>query len=199
MINEKFVIVGAILNFMGTATYIWNTVKGKTKPNRVSWFLWALAPFIAFFAQIHDGIGLQSLMTFMVGFTSLMVLLASLLNKKAYWKITKLDIGCGSLSMIALILWATTGSDITAIGLSIAADLLAATPTLIKSFRAPDTEHPDAYRNGALSAGITLLTIKNWSFTTYGFALYMLLMCSTLYVFIRFRVGRLIMKRVASA
>ena len=199
MINEKFVLVGALLNLMGSTTYAWNTFKGKTKPNRVTWFLWALAPLIAFSAQINQGVGLQSLMTFMVGFGPLVVFIASFLNKKAFWDITKLDIVCGVLSIFALILWAITGKGNVAIALSIAADLLAGVPTLIKSYKAPETEHPDVFRNGALSAGITLLTIKTWTFANYGFALYILLICLTLYGLIRFKLGKLINKRLSHA
>lgn len=190
MINEKFVLVGALLNIIGSSTYAWNTFKGKTKPNRVTWFLWALAPLIAFAAQLNKGVGLQVLMTFMVGFGPLLVFTASFLNKKAFWKITRLDIVCGTLSVVALILWAITGEGNIAIALSIAADLLAGVPTLIKSYNEPETEHPDVFRNGALSAAITLLTIKTWTFANYGFALYILLICITLYSLIRFKLGK---------
>lgn len=198
MIDEKFILVGALLNIVGSSTYAWNTFKGKTKPNRVTWFLWAVAPLIAFAAQIHEGVGLQSLMTFMVGFGPLLVFIASFLNKRAFWNITKLDIVCGVLSIFALILWAVTGDSNVAIALSIAADLLAGVPTLIKSYKAPETEHPDVFRNGALSAGIALLTIKTWSFANYGFALYILIICLVLYGLIRFKLGYLIARKLST-
>ncbi len=134
-------------------------------------------------------------MTFMVGFGPLMVFIASFLNKKAFWAITKLDIVCGVLSVFALILWAITGDGNVAIILAIAADLLAGVPTLMKSYKAPETEHPDVFRNGAISAGIVLLTIDTWTFANYGFALYILLICLTLYGLIRFKLGKLITRQ----
>lgn len=189
MINDKFVLLGAALNIIGSSTYAYHTLKGKTKPNRVTWFLWALAPLIAFSAQLDKGVGLQVLMTFMVGFGPLMVFVSSLLNRKAFWKITRLDIACGVLSLVALALWAITGEGSVAIALSIASDLLAGVPTLIKAYRQPETEHPAVFRNGALSAAITLLTVRHWTFATYGFALYILLICAALYALVRFRLG----------
>ena len=95
MINQHFVIVGALFNLVGSATYAFNTIKGKTKPNRVTWFLWALAPLIAFAAQLNEGVTWAALMTFMVGFGPLIIFISSFVNRKAYWKITKLDIVCG--------------------------------------------------------------------------------------------------------
>lgn len=197
MISDKFVLVGALLNIIGSSTYAYNTIKGKTKPNRVTWFLWALAPLIAFSAELGEHVGLQALMTFMVGFGPLLVLLASFVNRKAYWKITRLDIACGVLSIAALVLWRVTGTGAVAIWLSIAADMLAAVPTLIKSYLEPETEHPDVFRNGALSAGITLLTIKQWTFANYGFPAYIFLICVVLYALIKFKLGKRIALRAS--
>lgn len=190
MISDKFILIGALLNIIGSSTYAYNKVKGKTEPNRVTWFLWALAPLIAFSAELGDHVGLQSLMTFMVGFGPLLVFLASFINRKAYWKITRLDIACAILSIIALVMWKITRVGTVAIWLSIAADFLAGVPTLIKSYRRPETEHSGVFRNGALSAGITLLTIKHWAFASYGFPVYILLICLVLYVFITFELGK---------
>ena len=189
MIDSKFVLVGALLNIIGSSTYAWNTLKGKTKPNRVSWFLWMVIPMIAFFAQINEGVGLSSLMTFMVGFGPFLVLMASLMNKKAYWRISTLDWYCGILSVLAVMLWLITGTGLVAIALSIVADLLAGVPTLIKAYREPESEHHSVFRNGALSAIITMLTIQNWAFAAYAFPLYIFLICTTLYVLIRFKFG----------
>jgi hypothetical protein len=146
-------------------------------------------PFIAFFAMINEGVGLTSLMTFMVGFGPFLVLTASLLNKNAYWKISKLDWWCGGLSVLAVILWLITGTGLIAIVLSILADLLASIPTAIKSYRDPSSEHNTVYRNGAISAVITMLAIQHGTFAAFAFPFYIFLNCSVLYILIRFRIG----------
>lgn len=198
MINEKFVLVGALFNIVGSGTYAFNTLKGKTKPNRVSWFLWALIPLIAVSAQISEGVGWASLMTFMVGFGPLLVFVSSFVNRKAYWKITKLDVFCGVISLLALVLWLITGTGVVAVVFSIVADFIAAIPTIIKSYKEPETEHPSVFRNGAISAGITLLTITEWTFVSYGFALYIFLICILLYALIRFKLGLIISKKLSA-
>jgi len=190
MISEKFILLGTVFNLMGSTTYAYQTLKGKTQPNRVSWFLWAVVPMIAFVAQLNEGVGLQVLMTFMVGFGPLLVFASSFVNRKAYWKISRLDIICGVLSVLAVALWWMTGKGNVAIALSIAGDFLAGVPTLIKAYKQPETEHPDVFRNGAISALITLLTIKSWTFASYGFALYIFSICVVLYALIRFKLGQ---------
>src|SRR5580700_5738198 len=115
MINQNFVIIGAIIAAFGSVSYIVDTVKGKVKPNRVSFLLWSFAPLIAFVAELQQGVGLQSLMTFVVGFLPLTIFIASFVNKKAEWKLTCFDFTCGALSLIGLALWYLTKSGNVAI------------------------------------------------------------------------------------
>ena len=190
MLNEKFVILGAILGFLGALSYLIDTLKGKTKPNRVSWFIWALAPLIAFTAEIKQGVGLQALMTFMVGFNPFLIFLASFVNKKAVSKISRLDLVCGGLSITGLIFWQMTQVGNIAIAFSIFSDALAGVPTIIKAYKFPETENYQVFLMANLNALITLLTIKVWNFEHYAFPIYIFLICFLLFVLIKFKLGK---------
>lgn len=191
MINENFIFVGTVILFLGNASYLRDTIKGKIKPNRVSWLLWTIAPLIAFAAEIKQGVGLQSLTTFMVGFLPLLIFLSSFVDKKAYWKLGRLDIICGILSVIGLILWAITRVGNIAIFFSILADGLAALPTIVKSYKEPETENYLVYLAGLIASAITLLTIKDWKLEQFGFPLYILVVDVILFVSIKFRIGKI--------
>ena len=194
MIDEKFVYLAFLFNILGTISYLWAVIKGEAKPNKVTWFLWALAPLIGFAAQWVEGVGLSSLMTFAVGFGPLLVFLASFMNKKASWKITKFDLFCASISILAIILWVLTNDALLALFFSIIADLVACFPTLIKSWYYPETEEYKAYLFAGISALITLLTIKTWTFLHYGFPLWILIIALIFAVLIRFKLGKVIKK-----
>ena len=187
MINENFVILGAVIAFAGGLSYLISTIKGKTKPNRVTWFLWSLAPFVAFSAEIKEGVGIQSLMTFMVGFTPFLVFLGSFVNKKSVWKLGRFDLTCGALSLIGLLIWYITKNGNFAIFFGITADGLAAVPTLVKSYFFPETENYHVYLTAAINAAITLLTIKIWNFAHFGFPLYIFILCTIFVLLIKFR------------
>lgn len=195
MLDPKFVLVGAAINLIGSSKYVIDTLRNKTKPNRVTWTLWALAPLIAFAAQIQQGVGLRALMTFMVGFGPLMVLIASFVNRKATWKLTTFDYACGALSLVGLGLWAVTRVGNVAILFSIVADLLAAVPTLVKSFYEPESESALVFLNGSISAGITLLTIDDWNFATYAFPIYIFVICIVLFALIDLKIGKKILAK----
>ncbi len=198
MINENFVIVGAVIGAIGALSYLIDTVKGKVKPNRVSFFLWSLAPLIAFAAEIQKGVGIQSLMTFSVGFLPLTIFIASFFNKKAEWKLGRFDIICGVLSLVGLIFWYISKEGNVAIAFSILADGLAALPTITKSYYYPETESGWPYLTGGISAGLTLLTIRDWSFAHYGFPVYILVVTLIIFSLVQFKIGKILSPKVAS-
>lgn len=190
MLNENFVYLGILISFLGGLSYLIDTLKGKAKPNKVTWFVWALAPLIAFGATVQQGVGVQSLLTFIVGFNPLIIFMASFVNKKAYWKISKLDFLCGGLAIFGLILWKITGTGNLAIFFSIVADAIAAIPTVTKSFRHPETENSNVFLGSAIASLITLLTIKIWRFEQFAFPAYIFVLCVIIYVFIKFKLGK---------
>jgi len=181
--------LAAALALIGGTSYVIDTVQGRTQPNRISWLLWAIAPLLAFFGALDEGVGLQSLMSFMVGFVPACVFAASFVNRKAYWRITSLDIGCGVLSVCGLIAWLATQEGNAAIVAAIAADGIAGVPTFAKAYRNPRSESSLIFWLGAANAGITLLTIDHWRFANFGFPVYILLGALSLALVITFRIG----------
>lgn len=190
MINQNFVILGAIIAAAGSLSYLIDTLKGKVKPNRVSFLLWSLAPLIAFFAEIKQGVGIQALMTFVVGFLPLTIFIASFVNKKAEWKLTGFDLMCGALSIVGLVFWYITKSGDIAIIFSILADGLAALPTVVKSFNYPETESAWPYFASTISGILTLLTIKVWNLANIGFPLYIVLITLVIFSLVQFKLGK---------
>lgn len=136
---------------------------------------------------MQAGIGATAVLTFMLGLCPLAVFIAGL--KKGDFHPTRFDLLCGASSLIALILWQLTGNGALAVVLSIIADGLAATPTLIKAYNEPESESPFLFMLFALSAGVTLLAAKSWTLESIGFSAYILALYVTLYVLVRFELG----------
>lgn len=173
---QYLVFLGAIAQLFGIASYIKETLKGKTKPNRVTWLLWTIAPLIATAAALSGGVRWSVLPVFMAGFGPLLVLLASFVNKKSYWKLERFDYLCGLFSVLALILWGITRDPIVAIVFSILSDGFAGIPTLIKSWKYPETETVDAYTTGLFSALTGFGAIRVWNFAAIAFPIYLVIM-----------------------
>ncbi len=189
MLNQNFVIIGTLIGAVGAIAYLIDVIKGKIRPNRVSFLLWSIAPFIAFAAQIKQGVGLESLMTFSTGFLPIVTFGASFVNKKAEWKVTRFDLICGFLSMVGLILWLITKVGNIAIFFSIVADGLAAVPTIVKSYKYPETELAWPWLATVFGVVLTLLTLKELTFANSGFIVYILLVNTLIFGLVLFKVG----------
>lgn len=177
---QYFVFVGALANIVGSSFYIVRTLKGVTKPNRVTFFIWALAPMIAVAAALSEGAGLAVLPVFVSGFIPLLIFLASFANKNAYWKLGTFDYVCGGLSLLALLLWAMTGNPALAILLAIASDGLASLPTIVKTWKYPETEYWTGYAGALFSAGTALFAAPAFTFTAVAFPIYLMIDCGIL-------------------
>jgi hypothetical protein len=177
---QYLVFVGAAVQLVGVISYIKETLKGNTKPNKVTWLLWSVAPLIATFAAISSGVKWSVLPVFMSGFGPLLVLLASFVNKNSYWKLEKFDYLCGLCSVLALVLWGITKEPAIAIIFAIASDAFAAVPTLIKSWKFPETETIDAYTTGLFNSLTSFAAIKMWSFAEVAFPVYLVIVNSSL-------------------
>jgi hypothetical protein len=103
MLDAKFTILAALIAVASAAGYAFETLRGRNQPNRVTWAMWTVVPMIAFAAQISQGVGLQSVFTFAGGFGPLLVLVATFVNPKAYWRLTSFDLTCGLMSLTAIV------------------------------------------------------------------------------------------------
>lgn len=180
LIPEYFAIVGAVISSLGGLYYLYATITGKAQPNRVTWLLWWLFPTIIFVAQRAQGVGDVSWLSFAAGFTPLLIVIASFLNRKAYWKSRPLDYGLMIMAIVGIIAWALTDDPNLAIIFALVADLLAGVPTFIKAFQHPETESWIAYAISAVGFALGILAIPAFTFESSAFAIYLFLMNAVL-------------------
>ena len=182
MIDQRFVILGALLSFGAVTMYVRDTIRGDTQPNRVTWLLWSLAPMLAFAAELNAHVGLPALMTFSVGFNPLLVLLASFVNPRASWRVGAFDYVCGALSVAGTVAWILTRNPDVALAAAIVADALAALPTVRKAVTSPASESRLIYVGGIVNATIALLVVRQLDAANVAFPAYILLINLTVTV-----------------
>lgn len=172
----QIVILGAVLFFLASLAYIRDTIRGKTKPNRVTWLMWSLAPLIGVsISWVHGTTFWEGLPVLMTGVMPLLIFLVTFINKNSYWKLTIFDYICGALSVIALIAWLLADAPIVALFLAIIGDLTAGLPTIRKSWLEPSSEMPVIYMFSSLDMLLGLLIISDWTILNSGFLFAVLL------------------------
>jgi hypothetical protein len=171
---EYLVFVAAFATLLATFVYVRSMFKGGAKPNRVSWLMWSIAPFIATAAAISNGVGWAALPVFMSGFSPFLIFTASFVLKKAHWALASFDYVCGVLSGLALVLWYVTKDPNVAIAFAIASDGLASIPTLTKAWKHPETEVAWPFMVGVFNASTSFFVSAIWAFSAYAFPTYLI-------------------------
>ena len=111
----------------------------------------------------------------MSGLSPFLILLASFLNERAYWKLSAFDYACGALSGLAIVLWYVTENPNVAIAFAILSDALAAMPTLRKAWRNPESEFSWPFLVGIFSPMTSFLVAPMWTFSQIAFPAYLVL------------------------
>ena len=70
---EYIVLVAAFASLAAALVYIRSMFKGQTKPNRVTWFMWSVAPFIATGASVSSGVGWAVVPVFISGLSPFLI------------------------------------------------------------------------------------------------------------------------------
>jgi hypothetical protein len=174
MLPAGFAIVAILLRLLSGASYFKATWQGKAQPSLVSWFFWSVTALIAFTVQIVKGDGASAGVTLAIGLSPIAVCIAALYKGVYKAGFNRSDKWCTLLTFLGILLWLISKNPLLALGMSIVADIFSSIPTILKSWRAPHTEHPTAYALSIASMALTLLTITNWAITNWLFISYIL-------------------------
>lgn len=187
MLDPHWVFAAALLGVVGSIRYAVAIIRGSVRPNLITWSLWATAPLIGFFAQLDSGVGLPAVMTLAAGTGPLIVVITSLIARRHYARLSIVDLVCAGVAFASLAVWLGLEAAAIAVLFAVAADAIAAVPTLIKAWLHPDSENIFFYVLVGIGATITLMTITAWTPQASAFAVYQLSICVALAVVIATR------------
>lgn len=187
-------VLGALaiaLTFIGTAPYVYSTLRGTTRPHVFSWMVWALTTTVVFFAQLQGRGGIGAWPT---GVSALLTASIAMLAwmKRGDVAISRSDGLFFLASLASLPLWYLTSDPLWAIVILTTVDVLGFGPTLRKAYHAPHSEPPVFYAIFALRNLTAILALQHHSATTVLFPAVLGLVCL-------FILGLLIWRRAALA
>lgn len=131
-------IIAGIISLTAFPPYIYDMIKGTTKPERASWLIWTVLSLIAFTSQIAEGARWSLVL---IGVQTFGITLTFLLSLKfGYGGLKKRDIISLFVAALGLLLWGITNQPITALILVIIVDIAGAWLTVYKAYENPDSE-----------------------------------------------------------
>lgn len=175
MIQLQFIfgLLGSIFTVFCFIPYIITTLQGKTKPNRATWWVWATNGTVLCLGNLAAGADYTMLPLVCAVVSQLIISILSIKHGEGGWN--RFDRRCLIASGVNFILWRILKYDLIAIILPLLIDMIAALPTLRKSYFKPETEDLLTYILYTIGGFFTVLAIQQWSFAIAITPIYVLL------------------------
>jgi hypothetical protein len=170
------IMVGTIASILLLALivpYIRSITGGTTRPSAVSWFGWAILFIIATAAQASKGIDWSLAVPLISTISTTIIAFTALHLGRAVW--TRADGICIALGILAIVLWAITKEPLTAIILSIIADLAVTMPTIVKTYQDPTSEPATLWVLYVIGAILELVATQQFTVYNLLFPIYTVL------------------------
>ena len=170
--------IGGVLAMVAVIPYIKDILHGTTRPNIVSFSLWAVLLAISIVAQMSAGASWSVVLLIgdLIGTSSIVVLC---LIGYGYGKYGWLELVCTILAIIAIVSWQLTHEPVLALVFAVVADLMAAVPTIVKAYRDPWSEAPTQWLLIALASALAIASTTIFDPANLIFPVYLLLVNGT--------------------
>ena len=187
-------ILSAVFSTLAFLPYIVDTINRQTEPQRATWLIWSVLSSISFFSLLHEG-GTQALWFAgaQVAGNVAILLLAITRGHGAFFRAS--DFLVLLAAQAGLVLWYQTDNAVYALGISIAISLAGGLLTIVKAYRAPETETASTWVLLFLSSAASILSIGKIDWVQMAYPLYVFALSGT--ILLAILVGRASAKPVA--
>jgi len=168
---EIFGIVAGLMLLAGAPPYFIDILKGKTKPERATWFIWSVLGVIAFFSQLSLGAHWSLLFAGIDALGSILVFGLSLKYGVGGW--TKIDKIALVIAGIGVFVSLASHQPVAALVGAVLADLSGAVLTIRKTYLDPDSETTITWLFIGTSALLGSLSVGKWSFGLLLYPVYL--------------------------
>lgn len=181
MSYETIGIIAGILAIGGYIPYILSILMGKTRPNRATWFIWTIVGGLLAFSYMAEGD--QNSIWLPLGYFLGPLITAILSIRYGYAEWTRLDTFCIVAALISIIPWVLSDSAAMTLIINVLIDSTGAIPTLVKTFREPETEDFTAWLIFFVANTLQLFAISMWNLAAL-YPIYLFLLAGSMVVFI---------------
>jgi hypothetical protein len=155
-------LIAAVIEVAQSIPYYISILKGRTRPQRATYGIWAAIEVIGISSYIASGATTTKWVPLISAFNSLAVF--GLSFKYGMGGSSKLDIFSLSLAGSAITLWIVTGNPVLAVYMSVLAGIIGYIPTIRKTYLYPKTESTISWSMYAVGAGINIFALTTARF-----------------------------------
>ncbi|WP_299146831.1 hypothetical protein [uncultured Tateyamaria sp.] len=165
-------IASALLSIFAYLPYIRHTLAGRTQPQRTSWLIWSVLGTIALASQAYEGA--QASLWFaaiQVSGTITIFLLSVRYGTGSF--VTKADAGALWVAAAGLVIWVLTDTAVYALAITITISLMGGSMTILKAYRAPQSETLSTWATSCVAAGLAMVAVGHVHWVLLAYPLYL--------------------------
>lgn len=162
-----------LISVTGAVPYLAGVVRGRVRPQRMSWFIWTIILVLGLWS--YRASGSDDSTWYIVGelATTGAIFLFSLWRGSGGW--SRLDLGCLVVAVVGIGLWQMLDESAWGVFGALMADAVAVIPTLVKSLQDPESESASAFLCSALGACFGVLAVGSWNLLILLYPTYLFL------------------------
>lgn len=174
-----------ILSFIGFIPYFISAIRGKNRPNRATWIIWAVVGciFLASYKSAGATDALWLSLANVIAFGS--IVLISFKYGEGGW--ASFDIACLLGAAFGLFLWWYFSSPLPALYISILIDFIGALPTIKKSYVDPAGEDRLSWILFWIANTVNLFAVQEWNLAMAAYPIYLFFISGLLALILIFR------------
>lgn len=169
--RNSLAFIGSIVTILALVPYILDVIRGKTKPNIVSWFTWTLLTSIATAAAFAAGEWQAAILMLANAIGTSTIVLLGL--RKGTAKLSRFDIFCQAGALLSLALWLILDSPLIAIVGVVFIDFLAVLPTIRHAWLKPFEETWETFFLSTIAPVFTFLSLTHYNWENLLYPVYL--------------------------
>lgn len=160
-----FGVLASILSIIAFTPYVFNTIKGKTKPHPITWIVSTVVGLVTTLVMFFSGGGAMSLFWLTV-FVPKPIIVFFALKNGGKTDIQKKDIYRFIFAMLALFTWLFVNNTAIAATLLVVTSFFGVSATIDKAWQKPYEETLSMWSLQIVSAFLSILAIESFNYAT---------------------------------
>lgn len=170
--------VAGIVSLVAFIPYILAILWGETKPNRATWWIWAVVGLMLGASYYSSGANhtIWVPVSYIIG--PFVTAILSIKYGVGGW--TRFDRNCLLGAGVSAVLWWMFNSPLTVLLINLFIDSMGALPTIRKVYHEPESEDSTAWVLSFVANTINLFAVERWTFKIAIYPMYMFTTCGLL-------------------
>lgn len=167
-------VIAGLIAFSAYIVYVVSILKGASKPNRVTWWIWAFMGLVLALSYHFSGAEETIWVPYVEFLGPFIIAILSLRYGEGSLK-DRTDLICFWGALFSILLWIIFRDPVVALVFNLIIDSFALIPTIKKSYLRPEGEDFWAWFGTGVADGLNMFAIGQFSFAIVVYPVYMLL------------------------